>query len=64
MNRIRVAAIASAGLFLGLAPASAAPINPAAPLTMRPHASVEQIYYRHYNNAAFPRRSLAASFQA
>ena len=52
MSLIRIAATAGAGLFLGLAPVSAAPINPAAPQTIRPHASVEQIYYR--NNAAVP----------
>ena len=54
MSLIRIAATAGAGLFLGLAPASAAPINPAGPQTIGPHASVEQIYYRHYNNAAVP----------
>lgn len=52
MSLIRIAATAGAGLFLGLAPASAAPINPAAPRTIGPHASVEQIYYR--NDAAVP----------
>ena len=52
MSLIRIAATAGAGLFLGLAPASAAPINPAGPQMIRPHASVEQIYYR--NNAAIP----------
>ncbi|WP_291565731.1 hypothetical protein [Bradyrhizobium sp.] len=52
MSLIRIAATAGAGLFLGLAPASAAPINPAAPQTIGPHASVEQIYYR--NDAAVP----------
>jgi hypothetical protein len=54
MSLIRIAATAGAGLFLGLAPASAAPINPAGAQTIRPHAPVEQIYYRHYNNAAVP----------
>jgi hypothetical protein len=52
MSLIRIAATAGAGLFLGLAPVSAAPINPAAPQTIGPHASVEQIYYR--NDAAVP----------
>jgi hypothetical protein len=52
MSLVRIAATAGAGLFLGLAPASAAPINPAALQTIRPHASLEQIYYR--NNAAVP----------
>jgi hypothetical protein len=52
MSLIRIAAIAGAGLFLGLAPASAAPINPAGPQTIGPGASVEQVYYR--NNAAVP----------
>jgi len=54
MSLIRIAATVGAGLFLGLAPASAAPINPAGPQTIRPYTSVEQIYYRHYNNAAIP----------
>jgi hypothetical protein len=54
MSLIRIAVTAAAGLFIGLAPASAAPINFAGPQTIRPHASVEQIYYRHYNNAAVP----------
>jgi hypothetical protein len=52
MSLIRMAAIAGAGLLLGLAPASAAPINPAALQTIGPHASVEQVYYR--NSAAVP----------
>lgn len=52
MSLIRIIATAGAGLFLGLAPASAAPIYPAGPRTTGPHASVEQIYYR--NNAAVP----------
>jgi hypothetical protein len=39
-------------LFLGLASASAAPINPAGPQMIGPHAPVEQIYYR--NGAAVP----------
>jgi hypothetical protein len=52
MSLIRIAAIAGAGLFLGLAPASAAPINPAGPQTIGPRTSVEQVYYR--NNAAVP----------
>jgi hypothetical protein len=47
-----MAAIAGAGLLLGLAPAAAAPINPAGLQTIGPHASVEQVYYR--NNAAVP----------
>ena len=50
MSLIRIAAIAGAGLLLGLAPASAAPINPAGPLAIGPGTSVEQVYYR--NNAA------------
>jgi hypothetical protein len=52
MSLIRIAAIAGAGLLFGLAPASAVPINPAAPQTIGPDASVEQVYYR--NNAAVP----------
>jgi hypothetical protein len=52
MSLIRIAATACAGLFIGLAPASAAPTNPAGLQTIRSHASVEQIYYR--NNAAVP----------
>src|ERR1700684_1530170 len=52
MSLVRMAAIAGAGLLLGLAPASAAPINPAALQTIGPHASVEQVYYR--NSAAVP----------
>jgi hypothetical protein len=52
MSLIRTAAIAGAGLLLGLAPASAAPINPAALQTIGPNASVEQVYYR--NGAAVP----------
>ena len=36
MSLIRIAATAGAGLFLGLVPASAAPINPAGPQTIRP----------------------------
>jgi hypothetical protein len=52
MSLLRVAATASIGLLLGLAPASAAPINPAGSQTIRPHADVEQIYYRHNNDAA------------
>ncbi len=52
MSFIRIAATAGAGLFLGLAPASAAPINPAGLRTIGPHTSVERIYYR--NNAAVP----------
>ena len=54
MSLIRIAATAGAGLFLVLAPASAAPINPAGPQTIRPDTSVEQVYYRRYNNAAVP----------
>jgi hypothetical protein len=50
MSLIRVAATVGVGLFLGLAPASAAPINPTALQKMGPGANVEQIYYR--NNAA------------
>src|SRR5580692_13000675 len=52
MSLIRVAAIAGAGLLLGLASASAAPINPAGSQTIRPDAAVEQVYYR--NGAAVP----------
>ena len=52
MSLIRVAAIAGAGLFFGLAPASAAPINPAGLQTIGPDTSVEQVYYRH--TAAIP----------
>jgi hypothetical protein len=52
MSLVRIAAIAGAGLLLGLAPASAAPINPAGPQTIGPDASVEQVYYR--NGAAVP----------
>jgi hypothetical protein len=52
MSLIRIAVIAGAGLFLGLAPASAAPINPVGIQTTRPEASVVQIYYR--NSAAVP----------
>jgi hypothetical protein len=52
MSLIRIAAIAGAGLLLGLAPASAAPINPAGQPTIGPGAPVEQVYYR--NNAAIP----------
>jgi hypothetical protein len=51
MSLIRIAAIA-AGLFLGLAPALAAPLSPAGSQTIRSDASVEQIYYR--NSAAIP----------
>ena len=54
MSFIRIAATAGAGLFFGLAPASSAPINPVGPQTITPYASVEQIYYRRYNNAAIP----------
>jgi hypothetical protein len=54
MSLIRIAIIAGTGMFFGLAPASAAPINPAGSQTIRPHASVDQIYYRRYNNAAIP----------
>jgi hypothetical protein len=54
MSLIRIAATAAAGLFIGLAAASAAPINPVGPQTIRPDALVEQVYYRHYNNAAVP----------
>jgi hypothetical protein len=50
MSLIRIAATVGAGLFLGLAPASAAPINPAGPQMIRPYTSVEQIYYRRYYN--------------
>jgi len=52
MSLIRIAATAGAGLFLSLTPAAAAPINLAGSQTIRPDASVEQIYYR--NNAAIP----------
>jgi hypothetical protein len=52
MSLIRIAAIAGAGLLLGFAPASAAPINPAGLQTTGPHAFVEQVYYR--NGAAVP----------
>jgi hypothetical protein len=52
MSLLRIAAIAGAGLLLGLAPASAAPINPAGLQTTGPHAAIEQVYYR--NNAAVP----------
>jgi hypothetical protein len=52
MSLIRVAAIAGASLFFGLAPASAAPINPAGSQTIRPGTALEQVYYR--NNAAVP----------
>jgi len=52
MSLVRIAAFAGAGLFLGLAPASAAPINPSGLQTIRPYASIEQIYYR--NDAAVP----------
>jgi hypothetical protein len=52
MSLIRMAAMAGAGLLLGLAPASAAPINPAGLQAIGPHASVEPVYYR--NNAAVP----------
>jgi hypothetical protein len=52
MSLVRIAAIAGAGLLLGLAPAAAAPINPARPQTIGPRASVEQVYYR--NRAAIP----------
>ena len=52
MSLIRIAATAGAGLLLGLAAASAAPINPSAPQAIGPHAFVEQIYYR--NDAAVP----------
>jgi hypothetical protein len=52
MSLIRMAAIAGAGLLLGLAPASAAPINPAGLQTIGPNASVEQVFYR--NSAAVP----------
>jgi hypothetical protein len=52
MSLVRIAAIAGAGLFLGLAPASAVPINPAGSQMMRPHAPVEQVYYQ--NGAAVP----------
>jgi hypothetical protein len=57
MSLIRIAITAGAGTFLGLAvasAASAAPINLAGSQTIRPPASVEQIYYRRYNNAAIP----------
>ena len=54
MSLVRIAAAAGAGLFLGLAPASAAPIHPAGPQAIMPDASVEQIYYRRYNDAAVP----------
>ena len=78
MSLIRIAATAGAGLFLGLAPVSAAPINPAGAQTIGSRVPVEQIYYRHYNNnptppssrftiemtRLFPRRSLAASCPA
>ena len=52
MNCIRVIAIVGAGVMFATAAASAAPINPAGPQTIRPHTSVEQIYYR--NGAAIP----------
>jgi hypothetical protein len=53
MSFIRIAAIAGAGLFVGLASAaSAAPINPAPLQTIGPDAAVEQVYYR--NGAAVP----------
>jgi hypothetical protein len=52
MSLIRVAVTAGVGLLLGFASASAAPINPAGPQTIRPDAAVEQIYYR--NSAAVP----------
>jgi hypothetical protein len=52
MSLVRMAAIAGAGLLLGLASASAAPINPVRPQAIVTHADVEQVYYR--NNAAIP----------
>ena len=52
MSLVRIAATASAGLLLGLVPASAAPINPAGLQTIGTDASVVQIYYR--NSAAIP----------
>jgi hypothetical protein len=52
MSLVRIAAIAGAGLLLGLAPASAAPINPAGLQTIGAHDAIEQVYYR--NNAAVP----------
>jgi hypothetical protein len=53
MSLIRVAVTAGVGLLLGLAPVSAAPINPAGPQSIgTTHAGVEQVYYR--NNAAVP----------
>ncbi len=52
MNRYRAAAIIGAGMMLVTGPATAGLINVAGPQTIRPHASVEQIYYR--NNAAVP----------
>jgi hypothetical protein len=52
MFLIRIAATACAGLLIGLAPASAAPINLTGPQMIRPNVSVEQIYYR--NSAAIP----------
>jgi len=54
MNRYLVAATIGAGMIFVTGPASAAPINPAGPQTISPHLSVEQIYYRQYNNAAVP----------
>jgi hypothetical protein len=56
MFLLRIAATAGAGLFLGLAPALAAPINPAGLQTTGPHTTVEEIYYR--NNAAISIASL------
>jgi hypothetical protein len=52
MSLTRVAATAGAGLLLGLAPASAAPISLAGAQLIGPDAAVEQVYYR--NGAAVP----------
>lgn len=52
MSLIRIAATAVFGLFLSLAPASAAPISPTSPQKIRPLANVERTRYRHYNDAA------------
>jgi hypothetical protein len=52
MSLVRMAAIAGAGLFLGLASASAAPINLARPQAIVTHVPLEQVYYR--NGAAVP----------
>jgi hypothetical protein len=54
MSFVRIAATAGVGLFLGLAPAPAAPIYPAALQTSGSHDDVEHIRYRHrhYNDAA------------